>query len=119
MKDSILNSIKCYVGVVEVDTAFDQEILMNINSVFSTLNQIGAGPVSGFLLRGADETWNSAFPDYSNSLISLIKQYTQLKVRVFFDPPSSANVMEAINRQISELEWRINFEAEGGLDSDE
>lgn len=119
MNESILVSIKCYVGVAKEQTAFDQEILMNINSVFSTLSQIGAGPISDFLLRGPDETWDVAFPNYPNSLISLIKQYTQLKVRVFFDPPSSSNVMEAINRQIAELEWRINLEAEGGLDSDE
>ena len=29
-----------------------------------------------------------------------------------FDPPSSSAVMEAMNRTISELEWRLNLEVE-------
>ena len=29
-----------------------------------------------------------------------------------FDPPSSSTVIEAINREIKELEWRINVVAD-------
>lgn len=31
-----------------------------------------------------------------------------LKVKLLFDPPLGTASIEAINRQISELEWRIN-----------
>ena len=35
-----------------------------------------------------------------------------LKVRMLFDPPSSSVIAEAINKQISELEWRLKVTAE-------
>ena len=31
-----------------------------------------------------------------------------MKVKMMFDPPSSSIVADAINKQISELEWRLN-----------
>ena len=31
-----------------------------------------------------------------------------LKVKLLFDPPTSSAVTEAINKMISELEWRLN-----------
>ena len=38
----------------------------------------------------------------------MVKTYMGLKVGVIFDPPLSSVVMEAKNRMISEMEWRLN-----------
>lgn len=118
MEDSILNSVKKYVGIDKSMTAFDEDILMNVNAVFSTLYQLGVDSAKGIMIQGADEKWSEIFgedPDITN----LIRQYTFLKVRVIFDPPTNSFVLDALKKQADELEWRINIEAEGGFDSDE
>ena len=86
--DSILTSIKKLLGIAEEYEHFDPDIVMYINSAFSVLTQLGVGPEEGFRIEDASIIY--------------------LKVRLAFDPPLSSAVMEAINRQISELEWRIN-----------
>ena len=45
----------------------------------------------------------------------MIKTYVYLKVKLVFDPPQSSSVTDSINRQISELEWRMNNEVDPGL----
>ena len=38
----------------------------------------------------------------------MVKTYITLKVRVIFDPPLTSSVLEAMNKEISQLEWRLN-----------
>jgi len=40
--------------------------------------------------------------------INAIKTYMYMKVRMMFDPPVSSGVVDALNRNIEELEWRLN-----------
>ena len=40
-----------------------------------------------------------------------IKTYMYLKVKLFFDPPLNSSVLSAIERQISELEFRLSVDA--------
>lgn len=107
--DCILTSIKKLLGITEEYTHFDPDIIMHINSVLMILNQIGVGPTEGFVI---DETsvWTDFISDTTK--IEAIKSYVYLKVRLLFDPPLSATVTESINRNISELEWRITMFAE-------
>ena len=49
--DSILNSIKQLLGVSEEYHQFDANIIMQINSVFLTLNQLGVGPDEVFEIQ--------------------------------------------------------------------
>lgn len=44
--ESILTSIKKLLGIAEEYTQFDNDIIMHINSVFTTLTQLGVGPSS-------------------------------------------------------------------------
>lgn len=105
--DSILTSIKKLLGIAEEYEHFDSDLIMHINSVFMVLNQLGVGPVEGFSITDKTETWE----DFTKNdlMIQSVKSYVYLKVRLLFDPPSSSAVMESINRQISELEWRLNL----------
>ena len=42
----------------------------------------------------------------------LVRSYVYLRCRLLFDPPSNSFVQTAIEKQISELEWRIQVLAE-------
>lgn len=104
--DSILNSIKKLLGLAKDYTAFDQDVIMDINSVFMTLNQIGVGPEKPFVIKSSEETWDQ-FLSNINELES-VKPYVAMKVKLMFDPPTSSTALESYKNQISELEWRLN-----------
>lgn len=108
--ESILNSIKELLGVNSEDSYFDGSIIIYINSALSVLTQLGLGPEEGFSINDETTTWS----DFLNNdpRFGFVKTYIYLKVKLVFDPPASSAVLESINRQISELEWRINEQAE-------
>ena len=107
MMDSILTSVKKLLGVGEEYTHFDDDIIMHINSVIFILTQIGIGPDEGFAITSKDQTWNDFLQGRIN--IESVKSYVYLKVRLLFDPPTNSFLVEAIERQISEYEWRLNI----------
>lgn len=104
--DSILTSIKKLLGITEDYEHFDQDVIIHINSAFSVLTQLGVGPEAGFLIEDSSAIWSDFVSNASK--LEFIKTYIYLKVKLVFDPPTSSAVIDAINRQISELEWRIN-----------
>lgn len=110
MTESILTSIKKLLGIDESYTHFDPDLIMHINSVFSILTQMGVGSTNGFSITGDGEKWL----DFINepNKFSLVKSYMYLKVKLLFDPPLSSAVIESINKQVSEFEWRLNVAAE-------
>jgi hypothetical protein len=111
--NSILGTIKKMLGISYDDSSFDTDIIMNINSVFMILEQLGIGPDGGFSILGNTEIWSDYLGDITN--LEGIKSYIYLKVKILFDPPTSSAVLDAINRQISEFEWRLNIQVEQGL----
>lgn len=111
MLDSILNGTKKVLGLDPSYTVFDVDIQMHINSVFSTLTQLGIGPIDGFMIEGADTEW-SAFLENDFRLNS-VKSYMYLRVRMLFDPPPTSFLIDAQDKQIKELEWRLNVTREG------
>lgn len=104
--DSILGSIKKLLGITEVYDVFDKDLVMHINSVFFVLTQLGVGPAEGFSIQDETAVWDDFIPCGAN--LEAVKSYVYLKVRLLFDPPQSSALTEAINRQISEFEWRLN-----------
>lgn len=117
MSDSILNSVKKVLGVTADYTAFDLDILMHINSVFSTLQQLGVGPANGFMIESADTTWDAFLGD--DLRLNSAKTLIYLKVRLLFDPPATSFTIKAFEDQIRELEWRLNVAAETTPSPDE
>ncbi len=109
MEECILTSIKKLLGIADEDTSFDEDIKIHINTVFSILNQIGVGPSSGFRITD-DETWNSFMNDAL--VFESVKTYVYLRVKLIFDPPLTASVMDSINNTLKELEFRLNVSAE-------
>lgn len=110
MSGSILVSTKKILGVAEDDPDFDLDILTHINSVFSTLQQLGVGPDEGFMIEDADATWDD-FLNADNRL-NAVKTYVYLRIRMLFDPPATSFHLEAIKQQLAEMEWRLNVSAE-------
>lgn len=114
--DSILTSIKKLLGITDEYEIFDPDITMHINTVFMSLRQLGVGPVEGFRIEDETTTWDDFINTEENpdkiALLSAVKSYIHLKVKLLFDPPLSSAVMEAMKQSIAELEWRLNVEAE-------
>lgn len=110
--DSILNTVKKMLGIDKAYKAFDMDIIVSINSTFSTLYQLGVTLDGDFMVVDERQKWSDIIKDEFKSRLAFIQQYVYLKVRVVFDPPTSSFVLEAYNKQISELEWRINVEVE-------
>lgn len=106
MDTSILNSIKKILGLSDTYTAFDVDIIMHINSVFSVLTQMGIGPSEGFSIEDALNEW-SEFMAESNAY-NLVRSYIALKVRLVFDPPNNSFLLSAVQKQIEEYEWRLS-----------
>ena len=108
--DSILTSVKKLLGITEECTDFDADIIMHINSALMILTQIGVGPSEGFFIEDKTDFWDDFIDDIEQ--LEAVKTYVYMRVRLMFDPPSSSAVMDAMNRTISELEWRLNLAAE-------
>ena len=104
MDDSILNSVKHMLG--SCDDYFDSDLITFINGVFSTLMQLGVGPKTGFSISGSDETWSSYTENKSE--LEMVKTYVYTKVRLRFDPPQGSSVLQLMQQDANELEWRLN-----------
>lgn len=109
--DSILQSIKKLLGLDENYDAFDDDVIMHINSVLMILTQLGVGPKNGFSITGEEETWGDYLGE-DISKLGAVKTYVYLKVKTMFDPTSSSVVNEATKEMLKELEWRLNSEIE-------
>ena len=109
MIDSILNSVKKKLGILEDYKHFDEEIILDINTSFMTLNQLGVGPDEPFMITGDTEVWT----DFMESgPIEAVKSYIPLKVKLLFDPPQASYLVSEIKDLISELEFRMLVQAE-------
>lgn len=108
----ILDVVRKLIGAGDSSGPFDVDILIHINSVLSTLRQLGVGPVLGFV---ATET--SLWTEFigPSLKLELIKTYVYMKVKLIFDPPLSSSAVDAMKRQADEYEWRILIEIDPPL----
>lgn len=108
--DSILATVRAALGIEENYDGFDTEIKAAINSSIFALSQIGIGPSGGYSITSIGETWTDLFDGVSN--LEGVKSFVILKTRLEFDPPNTSFVIEALNQQIKELEWRLAVEVD-------
>ena len=111
-ESSILASTKAALGMTEDYKAFDQQIIMHINSIFSILQQMGVGPKEGFAIKDDSTFWS----DYTDNDLELqmVQSYMYCRVRILFDPPINASLLDALKTQYQELEWRLNVAVDPG-----
>ena len=86
MEESILTSVKKMLGPEEDYEHFDPDLIIHINSVLATLNQLGVGPDEGFSIEDKNAKWSDFITD--ERLLNLVPTYVYLKVRLLFDPPT-------------------------------
>ena len=106
MTDSIFSSVKKVVGLLGDDGSFDEDILLHINSVVSTLRQLGLSIPADFYVRDDVQTWQNLLGEFRD--LDLVKSYMAMKVRLMFDPPSSSFGLKSMEEMAKEYEWRIN-----------
>lgn len=109
MNDSILQSTKKALGLGSDYDAFDEDIIMFINSALATLTQVGYGPREGFMIEGEEETWSDLDVEKKDLFV---KHYVYTEVRIAFDPPQNSATLEAVKKKNEELLWRININRE-------
>ena len=114
-KNSILTSIKKLLGITESCTDFDTDIIMHINTVLMTLNQLGVG-TEGFQIEDKNAVWSEFI---KSDKLAATKSYVYLRVKLLFDPPLNSAIIEAIKESIRELEWRLNVRVESESEDDE
>lgn len=105
MEESILQTIKQMLGIIEDDTAFDAELVSHINNSIAEMTQIGFGPDDGYLISGQTNVWSELVSNPSQ--MSTAKQYIFCKVRLLFDPPSNSFLCDALNKAKEEAYWRL------------
>lgn len=110
--DSILKTVKKMLGLTPEDTSFDIDIIIHINSVLATLNQLGVG-VQNFAITSEGETWDEFLE--GNRDLEQVKTYVYVKTRIAFDPPVGS-ALESFKELAKELEWRLNVVQENKKD---
>lgn len=103
---SILDSIKQMLGVRAEDDAFDKELIIHINGALMILNQLGVGPVEGYAITSKDNVWTEFIGARTD--LELIKTAIFLRVSLSFDPPQNSFLVNSMEKQIEEFDWRIN-----------
>ena len=105
MSDSVLSSTKQMLGISPEDTSFDVNVIMSINTALTILMDLGLTEVEDEIVIDDDMTWDDLLGGRTD--IEYVKTYVYQKVKMIFDPPTSTAAIDAMQRSISELEWRI------------
>lgn len=114
--ESILTSIKKLLGISEEDESFDTDIIMHINAVLSDLVRLGVGPSSGFMIEDKYAEWVDFVPYEQFVKLAGMVTYVYQRVKLVFDPPTSAAVITAMKEQNEKFEWELNVTAESEVD---
>ena len=104
MDESILTSVKLALGITSDYTAFDNQLILYINSALAVLAQTGVGE-PGFTISGDSSKW-SDFLGEKMTVLEYSKTYVIMRVRMMFDPPQSSGAIDALKSMIAEYEWR-------------
>lgn len=116
LETSILTSVKKVLNLEESDTDFDQDILMHINSTFTTLADAGVGDATGFMIEDDTAEWDDFLA--ADSRLNSVKTYIYLRVRLLFDPPQTSYLVDALKEQATEILWRLNVYKEATIWTD-
>lgn len=118
MAESILQTIRRMIGPSMLDSEFDTDLVVHINSVLFDLTELGVGPRDGFMITGDTETWEDFLGEGVKNL-EAVKTFVFLKVKMIFDPPTVGGVIAAYEKLIKEYEWRINVMVDPGINKED
>lgn len=98
---TILQDTKAYLGLMEDDTSFDNEISDAIDNALSTATQLNREV-------GVDISSKVEYP--STTLGKILRQYVNYSVRLVFDPPQTSFAIKAVEALRQEAEWRLTIQ---------
>lgn len=104
--NKILASTKELLGIPEEVTDFDTQLVIYINMVLMTLNQLGFGTAEPYVTTDTTGDLATFLPD-DEGIRSTVQMYIYTKVRLLFDPPTSSFVLATLQTTINEYEWRL------------
>lgn len=96
---------------IDDDEAFKTEVIMEINSNFNMLNQLGIGPI-GFAIDDETTEWDAFLSEVPDEKKAMVRHYMRDKLKRTFDPFNSTVLASNIDREISELEFRLLVDQE-------
>lgn len=102
---NVLNTIKKLIGIPAMDTSFDIDLVIYINTCLVILNQLGLSDLG--LATTIDEDTSWADITAGRPELDIIKTYICHKTKLMFDPPTSNVLLQSMTKVIDELEWRI------------
>lgn len=103
--NSILDTVKVFLGIASDETAFDTDVIVHLNAALVILSQLGVGPDGGLLVIDTTPIWTNFTTDPKIQPMAVL--YICLKVRLGFDPSASATITKVIQEQLLELEHRL------------
>lgn len=106
---TILEDTKKALGIMPNYDAFDDQLLMHINTCRMDLVQLGA-KCDVSIDRAT--RWD-AFAEIDDE--AAIKSYIAMKVRLIFDPPANSFVVTSYQKLIEEAAWRIVYHTDRKL----
>lgn len=108
--ETILSDVKRMLGIQPEVDEFNIDVTSHINGAFFTLNQLGIGPSTPFVIDATTE-WSSFETIVPKNVVL---DYLYLKTKLVFDPPTASNIFEAYKDRINELEFRMNIMVDNG-----
>lgn len=107
-EQTILSTVKKNLGVGDDYDVFDRDIITAINLALFDLEQLFSfADVSTFTVETGEETWGEYLDVGNFKAFNTIPAYISLKARLMFDPPTNNFAIEAIERQLARMEFRL------------
>lgn len=118
--NKILSSVRLKIGLNDDLHDFDAPLIMEINTALNILTQLGIGPYTGFRITGEDETWAQFFgEDDSDPRYEMAKDYVAKRAHLKFDPPQASYLVNVLENELAELEWRLSIQRDRTFPTDE
>jgi hypothetical protein len=110
-EDSILLTTKKLLNLTPDCTAFDQEIIVHINSSFWRFRQLGVRQ-DNFSITDETATWSDYFGE-DDGKMEIVKSWIWMNVRLLFDPPTNnASLLGKYQEQLEKYESLIVYECD-------
>jgi len=102
---TILKATKELLGIPTDVTDFDTQLVVFINTTLLTLSELGFG-TEPYQITNVSGSLEDYLPD-DEIIRGVVQTYIWMKVRIMFDPPTSAFLLSALQTVISEYEFRL------------
>lgn len=114
IQDSILDSVKLALdGIDPENTDFDDQLILQINGILRILYRLGVG-TKGFRITDRTQAWSDFLGDQENDIRDMVPLYVGLKIKYYWDPPTTGASTNALKEMIDELEFTLNIYVDPG-----